>query len=138
DELFAYLSEKKLKKGSFYRANRRDVPIEIMKKETFEERISFAKNNIINTLGKNINHMFIPPRIPEWIFGFQYTTKFLNIFFKKIAYVLHPNINIRLFKLDTEACGDFTLMHIDDWKLIEGYPELDLYSIHIDSMAIIS
>jgi hypothetical protein len=36
--------------------------------------------------------------------------------------------------LDTEACGDFTLAHKDDWVLMKGYPELELYSLHIDSM----
>lgn len=34
------------------------------------------------------------------------------------------------------ACGDFTLMSKADWLKIEGYLELDLYSIHIDSMAL--
>lgn len=32
------------------------------------------------------------------------------------------------------ACGDFTLLSKDDWLKIRGYPELQMYSMHIDSL----
>lgn len=38
--------------------------------------------------------------------------------------------------LDMDACGDFTLMSRDAWMAIRGYVELDLYSIHVDSLAL--
>ena len=34
----------------------------------------------------------------------------------------------------TMACGDFTLLHKDAWFALRGYPELDMWSPHIDSM----
>ena len=34
------------------------------------------------------------------------------------------------------ACGDFTLMSKNDWFKIKGYVELEVYSLHIDSMAL--
>lgn len=37
-------------------------------------------------------------------------------------------------ELCTNACGDFQLMHRDDWGHLRGYYEKDLFSIHIDSM----
>jgi hypothetical protein len=58
--------------------------------------------------------------------------------YKLILGLLYNNEEFKLFALDTSACGDFTLMHKDEWLKIEGYPELDLYSIHIDSMALIA
>jgi hypothetical protein len=36
--------------------------------------------------------------------------------------------------LHTNACGDFTLMAREHWCDIRGYPELALYSLHIDSL----
>jgi len=36
--------------------------------------------------------------------------------------------------LCTNACGDFQLMHRSDWFDLRGYYELDLFSIHIDSI----
>ena len=32
------------------------------------------------------------------------------------------------------ACGDFTLMAREHWDNLRGYPELDLFSMHLDSM----
>lgn len=40
----------------------------------------------------------------------------------------------RFMGLHTHACGDFTLLHRDAWYDLRGYPEFDLWSIHIDSV----
>jgi len=37
-------------------------------------------------------------------------------------------------ELCTNACGDFQLLHRDDWFRLRGYFEGDLFSIHIDSV----
>ncbi len=36
--------------------------------------------------------------------------------------------------LHTNACGDFTLMAREHWFDLRGYPELDLFSMHLDSL----
>ena len=36
-------------------------------------------------------------------------------------------------RLHTNACGDFTLMSRAAWERVGGYPELELFSMHIDS-----
>ena len=36
--------------------------------------------------------------------------------------------------LHTNGCGDFTLMARERWFDLRGYPEFDLYSMHIDSV----
>jgi hypothetical protein len=36
--------------------------------------------------------------------------------------------------LHINACGDFTLMHRDDWFNVRAYAELDQFSMHLDSM----
>jgi hypothetical protein len=36
--------------------------------------------------------------------------------------------------LHINACGDFTLMHRDNWFDVRGYAELDQFSMHLDSM----
>jgi len=37
------------------------------------------------------------------------------------------------FPLHTNACGDFTLLDRENWHALRGYPEFDMYSLHIDS-----
>jgi hypothetical protein len=41
---------------------------------------------------------------------------------------------VRLPKLHTNACGDFTLLSRDGWTELRGYPEWEMYSLHIDSI----
>ena len=36
--------------------------------------------------------------------------------------------------LHSNACGDFTLMAREHWHDLRGYPELDLFSMHLDSL----
>ncbi|HJZ99824.1 MAG TPA: hypothetical protein VKE70_25120, partial [Candidatus Solibacter sp.] len=38
--------------------------------------------------------------------------------------------------LHINACGDFTLMHRDNWAALRGYAELDQFSMHLDSMLV--
>lgn len=37
-------------------------------------------------------------------------------------------------RLHTNACGDFTLLSRDAWFALQGYAELDMYSMHLDSV----
>lgn len=37
-------------------------------------------------------------------------------------------------KLHTITCGDFTLLSKIDWFAIQGYPEWEMYSLHLDSI----
>lgn len=36
--------------------------------------------------------------------------------------------------MHTNACGDFTLLSREDWFKTRGYPELEIFSMHIDSL----
>lgn len=136
-ELFKFLVQKKLKQNHFYRANRVDVPAEIMEIDNFNDKITFAKKNVIECLGKHKGHEYLFG-IPNFFYGFTNSMKLLNLIFKYLLKTFYKKEEYTLFSLDTSACGDFTLMHKNDWLKIEGYPELDLYSIHIDSMGIIA
>lgn len=42
--------------------------------------------------------------------------------------------NSRPDHLHTNACGDFTLMSKEDWFKFRGYPELEMFSMNIDSV----
>jgi hypothetical protein len=40
----------------------------------------------------------------------------------------------RVMVLHTVTCGDFTLLSHEDWFRLRGYPEWQIYSLHIDSV----
>lgn len=136
DELFACLAKRNLEKGSFYRANRCDVPNTINENQGVDEQLMFCASNIKKRLGKsnsypNFTHtsgvMF-----RYWIF--QPVLKMLS----KLKATYANSVEDVLDTLDLDACGDFTLMSKEDWLNIQAYPELEIYSIHIDSMGILA
>ncbi len=137
DDLFSFLAKNKLDENTFYRANRFDVQKEISAVDGFENKISFAKKNVIKKLGKTKGHEYLIG-FPPIFYGFTNSVKLVNLIFKKLISATHSKEKFLMWSLDTSACGDFTLMSKKNWIKIEGYPELDLYSIHIDSMGIIA
>ena len=50
-----------------------------------------------------------------------------------------PSVLARLYReivrpLHTNACGDFTLLAREQWCALRGYPELPIFSLHLDSV----
>ena len=123
--------------NSIYRANRCDIPQEIDESKSIEELLTFAENNILQRLGKHKDY----PEIGDTsspLFHIPYYG-FVKAFPLKIKR-LNGNETFKEFltRTDTDACGDFTMMHKEKWFDIKGYFELGAYSIHIDSIAVIS
>jgi len=130
---FSTLAERKLEKGSFYRANRCDVPKEVMDYPTHEEQLVYSRANILRRLGNTSGHEALTG--PKFIFQYPKLAKLLNTLLIKLWQKFHPG-EFAHFVIDFMACGDFTLMSREDWTDIDGYVELDMYSIHIDSMGL--
>lgn len=57
------------------------------------------------------------------IFDILSVGKRFNSYYEKKGNLLHTN-----------ACGDFTLLSKKNWDLLQGYPEFQMYSWHIDSL----
>lgn len=121
DELCEFLAKGEFDENAMYRANRCDVPMEVLDIVGLEEQLKFCKTHVIRRLG-------------QFPWGYGKPFAFLRRIKKKIAEVAkgrkHP-----MEYVDTEACGDFTMMHRRAWEHIGGYVELGLYSIHIDTLA---
>lgn len=137
DELMKILVERKLDKHSFYRANRCDIPSTIDEEMSFDQQIAFGEKNILRRLGKDAQYLNIHGSFPR-LYNHKGLSKIINYFMGIVKNTLMDKADLEMINLDTLACGDFTLMHRDAWLDIQGYPELDLYSIHIDSMALMA
>jgi hypothetical protein len=133
DELFKFFAQKALKEGMFYRANRCDIPKEVMEFNGIEEQLRYAKKNILRRLGKRkgLEGAAFPSFLSK-------STLLMRLYYYPLMWVWHMVYPGKYphFKIDFDACGDFTLMSKKDWLSIQGYAELDMYSIHIDSMAL--
>ncbi len=133
DECFQIFAERKFQPNNFYRANRCDIPKEVMEIEDFNNSLQYARENILNRLGKAPGHETLA--LPRFVYFFPNLSRFINYFILKLWKATHKN-KFPHFLIDFDACGDFTLMSKQDWMDIEGYVELDMYSIHVDSMAL--
>lgn len=136
DALFEELAKRNLEKGKFYRANRCDIPATIYEKDAVEDQLKFCEANIMQRLGKDSRFALIYNK-DGLLFKssiFHPLLRFLN--WLKPKTISKDKAQFRI--LDTDACGDFTMMSTSDWEKIDGYVELEMYSLHIDSMALFS
>jgi hypothetical protein len=137
DALFRTLAEKRLRSDSYYRANRCDVPDSIDPAWDLPEQQTWCERNVIRRLGrdpryKNVSLELVGLRdaspLKKWLF---------NQLMPGMSFFWPPEKRA-FYQLDSFACGDFTLMSREAWEAIGGYLELDLYSLHIDSIGIIA
>jgi len=134
DECFKIFAQQKLKQNVFYRANRCDVKNGLLDFSDFKSQLEYAKANVITRHGKSPDNEALL-NVPRFIYYFPRIAALLNKLVIGVWKMLQPGIYPH-FTIDFMACGDFTLMSKKDWMELQGYAELDMYSIHIDSMAL--
>lgn len=134
DKLMKDLAKKQLNPNAYFRANRCDIPSDISENIGVEEQLLFSKNNILQRLGKNSHY---PNFSSTNSFLFKYGIM-IPVFrlLSKLKRRISPEVKELYNSLDMNACGDFTMMNKANWEKIMGYPELEMYSLHIDSMGL--
>lgn len=108
NELFAYFTSEKLTKNKVYRVDRYDVNTNVPLDATIEEQLDYCKNNVIRINCKSGT-------------------------FKGNSEIVKVN-DPKYIPLHTNGCGDFQLIHRAHWYQLRGYPEFDLFSLHLDSL----
>lgn len=134
DALFEELSKRKLRSGKFYRANRCDIPATINENDSVEDQLRFCETNIIKRLGKNSEFTLIYDEN-----GLLFKSPLFMPLLRFLSWLKAKMISadeVKLRSIDSDACGDFTIMSKSDWEKIDGYVELEMYSLHIDTMAL--
>jgi len=136
DDLMEYLSNSELRENTFYRANRCDIPRSIDEAISVEQQLEFAKCNVLQRLGKNSLY----PELSDTtgpVFALPYFGWLKSVPKKAMRFFGKRTVQDVITTIDTDACGDFTMMSKSSWENIKGYYELDAYSIHIDSLALL-
>lgn len=137
DDLFGVLARKELKEGHFYRANRCDVPDGIDESWPLDQQLSWADKNIMRRLGWD--HRFKYVNLEESNLHHKtWLMKWITNQIARVHRLKSSRFNREYYMLDKMACGDFTLMSREMWENIQGYVELDMYSIHVDSLGLIA
>jgi len=137
DPLVRLLGATPLRADTCYRANRCDVPDGIDPRWDISRQLEWCEAHVIRRLGRDPRYR----NINLELLGLQDKAPYKKWVFDKLAavYGLFWTAEKRaLYQLDWSACGDFTLMSRQAWIAIEGYVELDLYSLHVDSLGLIA
>lgn len=119
DEMFEFLCSDNLEKGKIYRVNRYDVNKDIPIAATNDDRLEYCKDNLLRVNERYCTRSFL-------------TNEEYLVYSKEIKEICEQN-NLKK-PLFTNACGDFQLMAREHWFELNGYPEFDMYSMHIDSV----
>ena len=126
DDLMQTIARKELEPGYFYRVDRIDVDSAIPADRPLDEKLEYCRDHIIR-----INSRYYVASIANLKALFTdiaHNPTLLGYYFKNLLYKL------RIPRLHYNACGDFTLMAKEDWDALRGYPELEIFSLHIDSL----
>ncbi len=129
DELIRFLASDSLKREQMYRVDRYDVPTNVPIGVPLRELLDYCKDNVIRIHRKDEIYNANTGRhqkFYEWALLY-YKAPWL---YNKIQNLL-PHMGERLH---TNACGDFTLMAREHWFAVRGYPEFEMYSMHLDSL----
>jgi len=137
DSLFRALASRTLCPDMYYRANRCDVPDAIDPRWDLPQQLDWCERNIMRRLGRDLRYKHFNFEL----LGLQSRGAVTKWFLDKAAFIIgrYWSPEKRLFyQSDLFACGDFTLMSREAWHAIQGYVELDLYSLHVDSLGLVA
>jgi hypothetical protein len=135
DALMRAMQPADLDPRACYRANRCDVPDGIDPAWPIDQQLAWCSQHIIRRNGflRDFPHANWQQlgwqEKPRWVLWY-------SDWFARRARAKQEYADRTYYLLDKEACGDFTLLHRDAWHAIQGHVELDMYSIHIDTLAI--
>jgi hypothetical protein len=156
DELMRYLAERRLDPGRMYRIDRHDAAADVPAGAPITEQLEYCRTHVIRINGRNKTiypnatvadrlraygrHLVTAPRlkgVPWKGDGWGARCLDLAVLPPRVAWnhVNHWMIRPFLYaQLHLNACGDFTLLSRQKWFELHGYPELDIFSMHLDSV----
>ena len=139
--LFIEITKKKLRKDVIYRSSRFDVASDILS-EDFSETLAYRLATRLN-LPSGTLQLGSGGEILK-TFGRSHVTvnqALSALAFHKVAMAIKRKISKNSknrFRLHTNACGDFQLLHRDSWHRLRGFSEMEIYSFHLDSLFMFS
>jgi hypothetical protein len=156
DEMMDFLASKRLRPKRMYRVDRYDVPSNVPGDVPIDKQLEFCRENVIRINERTDTSIpgsktEIPWTWKTWRVWpiTNATRRFVYALLRErdfrtrlqpVQDLLFPNSLFRYFmlqtpvRLHTNACGDFTLLSDKQWFALRGYPELEIFSMHLDSM----
>ena len=143
DELVRFWVSGRLEPGRLYRINRHDVTGNIPQDTPLEEQLDFCRRKTFRVC---LRDGTLNLKTGDFHRIYDKLSFVRGRLYHLVAYLLPPRLkNLPLInnrfklcrdtvRLHTNASGDFTMMAKEDWSRLRGYPELEMFSFHLDSL----
>ncbi|MEM6392547.1 MAG: hypothetical protein AAF797_07230 [Planctomycetota bacterium] len=127
--LIKCLAKKKLRRDRLVRIDRTDVAEGVPAEGSLDDQLAWCEQNIIRVNGRDAtldlrtqdeHRIYHPMDHRAWLLE------------KLQDWDLVPVVTRK--RLHLNGCGDFTLLHRDRWAMLRGYPEFEMFSMHLDSV----
>ena len=135
DALIRFLASGQVDPDCMYRIDRFDVSAAVPVGALIDRQLEYCRRHVIrvNTRRGTFEKgrpILLPllAKIPPWLAKAWGDPALVPEVF--LAMIL------RLFDrgLHTNSCGDFTMLSEERWRVLRGYPEAEMYSLHLDSV----
>lgn len=144
DELMAYIGRQKLDPRKLLRVDRYDIRSGISPSSSLDQILDYAWSHPVRS-----NHRSGPKALVEHLYGHERFKRHcapdpqfclgianIDIVSEDGTWSVRPDSQSPLGDLNTNACGDFTLLSRAGWEHISGYAEFASYSMNIDSLGV--
>ncbi len=127
DELMAFLAKRELREDAFYRCDRHDV--EPPPEGLTADALAWCRGHVIRRNGYDGIHDARTGALHRVHWERTWRVRLLERLqdWGIVPTVTRPRVHVN-------ACGDFTLMARGAWERLRGYPELEVFSMHLDSV----
>lgn len=129
NELVAHIASQQLRTDRMYRLDRWDVDPNVPVDVTVDERLAWCRSNCIRLESRDGTRDLRTGAFHRIYWEPTWRVRLLEAL---QALQLVPTVTRK--RLHLNACGDFTLMHRERWNEVRGYPEMQMYSMHLDSV----
>jgi hypothetical protein len=138
DELIQFLAMRTLVEGRMYRIDRYDIPESVPYPRPTPELLEYCKEHVVRIHRRTETEVIETKESHEISSAPPSTPRVARLIprFVKVTppYKWIQRRYVNRHHLHTNACGDFTLLSRSLWETVRGYPELEMYSIHLDSV----
>jgi len=128
DELVRWLAAGRLRSGRLYRIDRHDVDRDVPLEGTLDEQLAYCRGHVLRIASRQHTKVLATGAC----YAATHGSRRHRILDRLMDWGLFPIRWPALLHLN--ACGDFTLLHRDDWHRLGGYAEWEIFSLHLDSL----
>ncbi len=129
NELVAHIARQQLRSDRMYRLDRWDVDPNVPVDASVDERLAWCRSHCIRLEARDGTRDLRTGQFHRIYWKPTWRVRLLEAL---QDWRLVPTVTRK--RLHLNACGDFTLMHRQRWEDVRGYAELQMYSMHLDSV----